>query len=113
MDIYDLEIERLTANPELIEYSWKKCEPLFKVCKHNNTHINLRNPAGCLTEIRSKTMAFPVGVCIHPHIDTKLTEKIMNDERIPRSCKDIKVSDLPVFAEWQRVLDKLREQYPL
>ena len=40
----------------------------------------------------------------------RLWENIARDERIPSDADDITVRDLPVFAEWQRQIDILREQ---
>jgi hypothetical protein len=104
-DIYDEEIERLTANPQDIRDSWYDCRPLFKTCKGEKGN----SKTGCLTEIRNPNMGCIV--TIHPHIDEQLTTQIMNDERIPRFVEDITVADLPVFAEWQRTLDTHRAQY--
>ena len=57
---------------------------------------------GCLTLIRET-------VC--DVADTpELTEAIRADERIPTSPRDITPEDLPVFAEWQRRLDKELER---
>ena len=36
----------------------------------------------------------------------ELTKAIRKDPRIPKLPKNITVADLPVFAEWQRRLDK-------
>lgn len=52
---------------------------------------------GCLTQIRGGGF-----VATRP----ELTEAIKADGRIPTSGEDVTVNDLPVFAEWQRKLDK-------
>lgn len=54
---------------------------------------------GCLTTIR---MAPHAEVAWTP----ELTKAIAADKRIPESSRDIRVSHLGVFAEWQRRLDK-------
>jgi len=41
----------------------------------------------------------------HAYTDD-LTERIRADERIPDDPDRITVAHLPVFAEWQRILDK-------
>lgn len=102
MDKYDLEVERLTKNPEFIYDSWNDAEPLFQVAARN-THRNY----GCLTQIRQEIEIYSKGIVHEYHAQTsELTKQIRNDERIPKNPKDIKVEDLPVFAEWQRKLDK-------
>jgi len=40
----------------------------------------------------------------------RLWKEIARDRRLPIESGDITVKDLPVFAEWQRKLDILREQ---
>lgn len=44
-------------------------------------------------------------VCADRELADRLTDEIRQDTRIPWNSKNIKVSDLPVFAEWQRRLD--------
>lgn len=85
-DIYDAEIARLSANPDDIYDSWVAGKPLFAV---------LPGTCVCLTILRN---------CSWSPKD-KIQTAIKSDERIPKHVQDIKVSDLPVFAEWQRRLD--------
>lgn len=63
---------------------------------------------GCLTQIRlgyprvGKVKGqIPVVACT-----TALTQEIRRDKRIPTDPDKITLADLPVFAEWQRRLDK-------
>lgn len=113
-DKYDKAIEYLTANPREIFNAWG--------CP--NTHVAgcLFMPAGpttgflkddvwpmrkdgllcgCLTTIRQNGGHFP-----RLAWTDELTQEILQDTRIPDDCTLITVSDLPVFAEWQRRLDK-------
>lgn len=99
MDKYDIAIQNLTLldDPREILDAWGTPKSrngcLFDYAGRTSTpHI------GCLTQIRSN---------VKFHAETpELTEKIRNDKRIPKYAGDIKLKDLPVFAEWQRRLDK-------
>lgn len=86
-DKYDLEIAKLTEHPELIKQYWGRCRPLFQFCG-----------SGCLTQIRRGG---------NWSYTAELTAAIRADERIPKDVADITVADLPVFAEWQRKIDKM------
>lgn len=110
LDIYDREIARLTQEPELIRESWNTAEPLFRYIFNtsrrfsvdpNNAVPQLLN-CGCLTMYRT-------GFYRPEQLPTKLqpvAREIASDERIPRSEFDIQPHHLPVFAEWQRRLDR-------
>lgn len=104
-DKYDDAVEYLTAHPGEIYDSWVKpwthdhgC--LFAMASSQPYKIN--QPYGCLTQIRNGGTA----------ATESLTKRIRSDERIPYRVSDeeydIKeiVHALPVFAEWQRVIDK-------
>jgi hypothetical protein len=96
MDIYDKEIARLTANPEAIKSSWMNCGPLFNMCRSAD-YIGDKN-IGCLTMIRRDDGY---------HAQTQeLTDAIRADKRIPIHYEKIVARDLPVFASWQRRMDK-------
>ena len=104
-DKYDEAIEYLNANPDDIRIAWGA--PMF-------------HPAGCLFEYASPSGETDVGVgCLTmikgnsrfsvykvDGIHKELTEAIRADDRIPDLSCDITLNDLPVFAEWQRRLDK-------
>jgi hypothetical protein len=97
MDIYDYEIERLTANPSDIRNSWVSGKPLFQfIC--NCTKKQPPCPHGCPTVIRGNEVDWPAQT-------PELQELIINDNRIPVSARDIRVEDLPAFAEIQRKAD--------
>lgn len=103
MDEYDLEIERITkeiteGNSKAISEAWFKGECLFKFASKSG-NPDLLHRFGCLTIIRNYPNTY--------YAETKaLTEEISKDERIPKNASSITVKDLPVFAEWQRRLDK-------
>lgn len=100
MDKYDEQIAYLTEHPEKIYDSWGSCDGLFEYASTDRSVR--RRPdgkvCGCLTMIR---------MIDHYHAYTDdLTERIRADERIPDDPDRITVAHLPVFAEWQRILDK-------
>jgi hypothetical protein len=90
MDKYDEAIAYLTQHPEEIYDAWnERYLHLFDRC-------GLRSTCGCLTQVKYE----------HKQAQTPaLTAAIRADDRIPEAEK-ITVDDLPVFAEWQRRLDK-------
>jgi len=104
-DKYDRAIEYLRKHPDQIESAWAyggniRAHCLFKyvtptgrpgVCKDG-----VRS-CGCLTTIKSDDF-----VAFTP----QLTKLILKDRRIPNNIDRVGVSDLPVFAEWQRRIDK-------
>lgn len=101
-DKYDIAIEFLTKHPEHIENAWFFPAP-NKLEEVNQAHCLFQvvgdcNNFGCLTQIKYYAQAYKA-------CTPELTEQIIADERIPNSHL-IKVTDLPIFAEWQRRLDK-------
>ena len=96
-DIYDLEVERLTENPCEIYLSWVSSGPLFQFCGPQDT-------CGCLTMVaRGAINAATV----------ELTEEIRKHKHLfPASGSSIKTKHLPVFAEWQRRIDKDLNRIP-
>lgn len=106
-DKYSEAVAYLTEHEDRIESTW--FEPhlhrggcLFTFCTPDGT----RQPrpdhrmCGCLTMIRGEW-------ALENHAWTdELTEAILTDERLPKSGYDIRPEHLPVFAEWQRRLDK-------
>lgn len=97
-DVYDREIERLTdrcnrsGDSEPIYDAWNTVSPLFALCSSDPEGC-----CGCLTQVR----AFEFGA-----ETDELTAAIRADNRIPDNPRAIGVLDLPVFAEWQRRLDR-------
>ena len=96
-DKYDEAIAILTEDPDQIQSAWVNWDGHPAGCLFNI----IPNGGVCLTEAR----AMPEQLVGHP-----LEDEIVNDLRIPEDPNDILVpSDLEVFAEWQRRLDK---EYP-
>lgn len=115
-DKYDEAIEYLTEHPEKIYDAWSMSEALDSPTGHAGCLFNFAGQqtdcadtddgivdCGCLTQIRGGGgfAAFRSG-----EIDPALSEEIAFDTRIPESGCSIRVEHLPVFAEWQRRLDK-------
>lgn len=99
-DRYDVAVEYLTKHPEDIQACWTwpwSDHPggcLFLLCSKDQ---NRANGCGCLTQVRAGTLDAER----YHH-----TLAIRADERLPANPNDIRVEDLPVFAEWQRKLDR-------
>ena len=92
-DIYDEEVKRLTDCPRDISHAWNAATPLFAfVGILDGKHF------GCLTEIKARPDCFKT--------NNPLINQIINDDRIPTNVKEIKVEHLPLFAEYQRIIDK-------
>lgn len=103
LDIYDLEIIAITNKEKSIQESWQNVDPLFKFAGD----VEAPN-CGCLTMIRRFDSS---RVCINQEVDDMLTEQIRNDHRLPKTPFETSLAHLPVFAEWQRKLDKYRKAY--
>jgi len=103
-DIYDHEIARLTEDPKLIADSWEYAAPLFRYLV-NVVKLHQLDPqawCGCLTMYRSgfhKPDTLPTRL-------RPIAQEIAHDDRIPRDSREIQPHHLPVFAEWQRRLDR-------
>lgn len=104
MDKYDKAIKYLTENPNQIHEAWnchvqdEKGGQLFKFATMKDEDLDTE--CGCITQIRSDDYESGFGNLV--------TEQIRGDSRIPRDEFDIRVEDLPVFAEWQRKFDVMR-----
>jgi len=93
-DKYDLAIEILKKNPTtMIGEAWTDPEHHEAGC----LFMWANKSTGCLTQIRK----YQESSRNYPQI-----EEIAKDERIPKDWDEITVETLPVFAEWQRRLDK-------
>jgi hypothetical protein len=98
-DKYDLAVDYLTKNPDKLIKSWEFPESYPSGCLFafaGQEPLDCYNGCGCLTQVRYG---------MYPAETPELTDAIRRDERIPIFPDDIKPSDLPVFAEWQRRLD--------
>lgn len=108
MDIYDKEIERLTAKPYEIQASWMGAEPLFALVRPSDKkgvgYCPNGAQVGCLTAVKFGN---------YEAWTPELTAAIRADSRIPSSTDDITVAILPVFAEWQRRIDKELGREPI
>ena len=110
-DKYDEAIEYFNTNDNLdgIVNAWNFPEVsgpgcLFQYCGDHSTTItpskDPKDSYGCLTMIRKGNNY----VAYTP----KLTKAIRADKRIPKEPEDIELKHLPVFAEWQRKLDRYK-----
>lgn len=102
-DKYDEAMAYLFEHPEEIRDAW--ADPYDHVAGCLFQYATRGKPGifegfGCLTMVR--------GVC--RAATQELTAAIRADERIPRSVEDATADTLPVFAEWQRRLDKELER---
>lgn len=97
-DKYDEAIATLTEFPDMIRPSWENPCDYQTGCLFEFTDTGtIYDGCGCLTQVRAGTDPAPT---------VELTIAIRGDRRIPCLLKDITVNDLPVFAEWQRRLDR-------
>lgn len=109
-DKYDLEVEFLSAAKpgefqELVWRAWTNADPLFQFAGPDGKRggevpdddTGEEHDCGCLTQVRDGS-----AVASTP----ELTAAIRADKRLPTSPRSIKRKHLPVFAEWQRRLDK-------
>lgn len=101
-DKYDRAVAYLRDHPGHIHMAWNSAtcyeslrEPgwqLFTVCSDRDDD----DLFGCLTQVRAGKNA----------VTYKLTEAIRADLRLPASVHGITVKTLPLFARWQRRIDK-------
>lgn len=106
-DKYDEQIEELLAlNGEfkdIVVSQWSVGRGLFAYAHRGNRMNGITS--GCLTMIRANTRG-RIERPRHMAQTEALTREIEADERIPNSVKGITRDNLPIFAEWQRRLDK-------
>jgi hypothetical protein len=95
-DKYDDAVEYLTAHPSDIRRAWDYPHSHSAGCLFLQTGSGCTN--GCLTQIRANLE--------YRAPKNSITKAIRADARIPMNPADIDVGSLPVFAEWQRRLDK-------
>jgi len=116
-DKYAKAIKYLTAHPDELYVAWCVADDrhpagcLFQWAWRGDTNMGgVANVCGCITHIRNPHLNRIV-FAYSETLRDRLTKEIREDERIPTRGDLIKISDLPVFAEWQRRLDKelLRE----
>jgi len=118
-DKYDEAIEYLTRNPDQICRAWDATWSHVAGCLFRPASASTTDPGrgipwpldrtgsfqcGCLTTIRLGEPG-KYGHAVLAETED-LTKEIRADERIPKTIKEVTVEHLPVFAEWQRRLDK-------
>ncbi len=108
-DKYDKAIDYLMRHPNEVKEAWS-CPPehpagcLFEFACRREVLRGFNN-YGCLTMIRR--VAYPSDVWQSSVAETpELTEAIQADNRLPMHVDEIQLHHLPVFAEWQRRLDR-------
>lgn len=118
MDRYDKAIMYLQEHPYEIFEAWvnptnHEAGCLFAFVTSTGQNMRGRAPIGyilgCLTRIRKVVCDPGLPYCDQPEYiaeTPELTEAIRQDERIPKDERQIGLEHLPVFAEWQRRIDK-------
>ena len=100
-DKYDDAVAYLTDNPGEILAAWNRPDkhPAGALFNYVAREVpkELDCMYGCLTQIRGE---------IYEAETPELTRAIRADERIPRKSALVTLAHLPVFAEWQRRIDK-------
>ena len=91
-DKYDAAIEYLTEHPDEILPAWNTPYEHRAGC----LFVYTAPGCGCLTQIRYGK----------PAPTPELAREIGSDKRIPHLGRDITLLHLPVFAEWNRRLDR-------
>lgn len=98
MDRYDLHIQEVTSRLERGANRvsiWAESENLFKMIGHSGS---------CLTMVKDGE-AFHVKR-LYPEL-THIIDDVLMDPNIPSDPHDIKVENLPAFAEYQRQIDAI------
>jgi hypothetical protein len=96
-------VQYLTKHPDEILMAWRFPSEGTVGCLFNFAGDKDRygERCGCLTQVKDKVSRAQTPA---------LTKAIRADARIPKGPQWITVKDLPVFAEWQRRLDKELER---
>lgn len=100
-DKYDEAIEYLNEHPDEIKFAWDlewngKIHPAACLFMYAGPDCS----CGCLTQIRGST-------CGYRAVTPELTNRIRNDERLPDKLSLVTLEHLPLFAEYQREVDKI------
>lgn len=106
-DIYDEAIAYLTSDPDRFQdrvglaWNWSNLERpgsvLFRYCSGNGQPMHHDILCGCLTQVKNGLNA----------ATEELTNLIRADPRIPDDVDNITPESLPVFAEYQRMMDNM------
>jgi hypothetical protein len=116
-DRYEQDVEYLTANPGLISHAWGSPQPGVEGGSLFRFAVNEERPgapyirgrrSGCLTMLRVMDSSYAAET-------PELEAAIRADKRIPRRTADIRPHHLPIFAAWQRRIDRElgRKPFPL
>lgn len=104
MDKYDKQIEEIKSGHSTIKEDWYKAKGLFAFATDCKAELSsVEATVGCLVMIRNSS---GIVLAQDQELAKKLTNEILLDKRLPRLPEEIKEEHLPVFAEWQRRLDK-------
>lgn len=107
MDAYDHMVAYLTDNPDQIHDAWNiptghvagaLFAPLGSGCE------------ACLTQLRVRNSYSPG--YLYGTAGLAIAEEVRLDERIPSNGNGITLKHLPIFAEWQRRIDKELNRVP-
>ena len=104
-DGYDDAVEYLTAHPEEIHIAWAAhsnypAGALFRFASRSGGGERVeRGVCGCLTMIRGGGGRW---IAATPELDLAIRQ----DERIPMDGAEITPDHLPIFAGWQRRIDR-------
>lgn len=116
-DRYEQDVEYLTAKPHQIGVAWGNPKPgemggsLFRFAVDDGRpgarYIGGRR-AGCLTMLRCINVSYAAET-------PELEAAIRADKRLPRRTGEIRPHHLPIFAAWQRRIDRElgRKPFPL
>jgi hypothetical protein len=99
VNVFQDQIDRLTANPRQIPGEWLSGIGLFE-CR------NINGSFGCLTQIKTQSSLFRKRAKGVAGL-TDIIERIFADERIPTSSYDITPESLPAFAEYQEEFNRI------
>lgn len=100
MDKYDAQIEDLKKYPEDIKADWLSGHGLFRMIPQMNGCLTMVRAGNCCLTLRASEKA------------KELFNKIQTDKRLPATPDSITVADLPVFAEYQRLVDETLRKNP-
>ena len=113
-DAYDMAVAYLTEHPNLIREAWKYGANFVDGKLDSSTSdVPALVRAGCLFQFVGNSIDHPNCGCLtmvrsgHSSAATpELRAAILADERLPIMSADITPDHLPIFAGWQRRIDK-------
>ncbi len=105
-DAYDQAVQWLRRRPTKIARSWNLETPariLFGYVNKSRGSTYRGKLCGCLTQVKSNQYEAQT---------KRLTNAIRVDPDVPSDPFDIRPRHLPVFAKWQRKIDKILKRKP-